>query len=138
AGVRGARLPRRFAASRRARVPRGARVADPANPRHQGARVRGRADRGVLQQRRPGVIRVAVVGAGPWGMNHVRAVASEPSMTLARVVDPDPAARERVTALIPAARVLDDADRVFSDSAVDAVIIATPAPSHAALACAAL
>ena len=71
-------------------------------------------------------------------MNHVRAVASEPTAKLASVVDPDPAARERVTALVPIANVLDDADRVFADASVDAVIIATPAPSHAALACAAL
>lgn len=71
-------------------------------------------------------------------MNHVRAVASESSTRLASVVDRDPAACERVAALVPVAHVLDNVDRVFSDSAVDAVIIATPAPSHAELACAAL
>ena len=81
--------------------------------------------------------RIAVIGAGPWGMNHVRAVAAEPSADLVGVVDHDLAARDRVAALAVTS-LHDDADRVLADPAVDAVIIATPAPSHAALACAAL
>lgn len=82
--------------------------------------------------------RIAVIGAGPWGMNHVRAVAAEPSAVLASVVDHDPAARERVASMLSVPQLHDDPDRVLADSSVDAVIIATPAPSHAALACAAL
>jgi predicted dehydrogenase len=91
------------------------------------------------------MIRVAVIGAGPWGMNHVRAVTSEPSTELASVADCDPVARERVRSHVERVRshvancaVHDDADRVLADPSIDAVIIATPAPSHAALACAAL
>lgn len=84
------------------------------------------------------MIRVAVIGAGPWGMNHVRAVASEKATQLVSVVDRDPAARERVASFIALDQIHEDADRVFSEPSIDAVIIATPAPSHAALACAAL
>jgi len=84
------------------------------------------------------VLRVAVFGAGSWGINHVRVVASENRCTLAAIVDPDPAARERARSIAPAARLAADADRVLSDQDIDAIVIATPAPTHAPLALAAL
>ena len=84
------------------------------------------------------MLRVAVFGAGSWGINHVRVVASENRCTLAAIVDPDPAARERARSIAPAARLAADADRVLSDQDIDAIVIATPAPTHAPLALAAL
>ena len=79
--------------------------------------------------------RIAVIGAGAWGLNHVRVVASE--ATLAAVVDPDrdALARARAIAVVPA---LTDPDHILADPSVEAVVIASPAATHAALACAAL
>lgn len=82
--------------------------------------------------------RIAVIGAGPWGINHLRVVAAEPRCELVAVVDPDPAARARAATIAPHARPFEHAEDVFADPAIDAVIIATPARTHTELACAAL
>ena len=82
--------------------------------------------------------RIGVLGAGAWGLNHVRVVAAEPACVLAAVADPDRAAGERAARLAPQALIFTDAEHVLSDQAIDAVVIATPAPTHASLATAAL
>ena len=79
------------------------------------------------------MIRVAVVGAGAWGLNHVRVLASAPGAELVLVVDPDPATEARVRALAPGARHAVDLDQALAPS-IDALVIASPAPTHAALA----
>ena len=84
------------------------------------------------------MIRVGILGAGAWGINHVRVVTAEAGCELVAVADPDPDAVARVRAFSPGARVERDADRVLSDRDVDAIIIASPAPTHAALATTAL
>jgi predicted dehydrogenase len=81
--------------------------------------------------------RVAVIGAGAWGLNHVRVLASEPGWELARVVDPDPGVAARVRRIAPGVTTVPDPDAVLSDDAIDAVVIASPAHTHAALALAA-
>ena len=78
-------------------------------------------------------IGVAVIGAGAWGINHVRVVATEPRCRLVAVVDPDAACRERASAFDTDC-VHADPDAVLGDPRVDAVVIATPAPTHAVLA----
>lgn len=83
------------------------------------------------------MIRVGVIGAGAWGVNHVRVLAGEPQCQLALVADPDPNVVERVRALSPV-RVVSDPRTVLDDPSIDAVVIASPAPTHAALAHAAL
>lgn len=80
------------------------------------------------------MIRVAVLGAGAWGINHVRVVANEPRCELAWVADVDPQAAGRASAIAHGAPTTATADQVFADASVDAVVIATPAPTHAALA----
>ena len=47
---------------------------------------------------------VAVVGAGYWGVNHVRTFAHLPGCELVRVCDPDPKNRTRAAGLCPSAR----------------------------------
>ncbi len=81
--------------------------------------------------------RVAVVGAGMWGINHVRVFASEPRCKLLAVCDPDPRAAARVHQLAPEVR-LASWDELLGDPCIDAVVIATPAVTHADLACQAL
>ncbi|MDB4963234.1 MAG: oxidoreductase domain protein [Myxococcales bacterium] len=85
--------------------------------------------------RRP---RVAVIGAGAWGLNHVRVVASEPRCELVAIVDRDPAACARGKELAPGASVLHDPEQVFADPSIEIVVVATPAPTHANITCAAL
>lgn len=82
--------------------------------------------------------RIAVIGAGAWGMNHVRAVASDSSCELVAIVDPEPTARQRAHAFVHHANVLADSDAVLDSREVDAVIIATPSRLHASLAIRAL
>lgn len=82
--------------------------------------------------------RLAVIGAGAWGLNHVRVVASEPSCELVLVADRDPAARQRALQVAPRAEVSGDAERALADPSIDGVIIATPAKTHADLARAAI
>ena len=82
--------------------------------------------------------RIGVIGAGAWGINHVRVAAAEPTCRLTAVVDPDPAARTRVIAITPAVDISRDARSLLVSSDIDAVIIASPAPTHVELACAAL
>lgn len=82
-------------------------------------------------------VRVAVIGAGAWGTNHVRVVGSEPRCELAAIVDVSPLACERASSLV-AAPTFTSADAVLGDASIDAVVIATPAPTHVPLALAAL
>jgi predicted dehydrogenase len=81
--------------------------------------------------------RLAVIGAGAWGANHVRVLASEARCELVAIADPDPAAIARAHAIAPAAR-RDSVDAILADPQVDALVIASPAPTHAELATAAI
>ncbi len=81
-------------------------------------------------------VRVGVIGAGAWGKNHVRTLASLPDTELAGVCDVDPAVRERVTRHHPAAFVTDSPAELLAR--VEAVVIASTARTHAELGCAAV
>lgn len=74
--------------------------------------------------------RVAVVGAGGWGQNHVRNFASLGALTV--VVDRDPKVCAARQAAYPEVRVVSSVDEALDD--FDAAVIATDAPSHAAVA----
>lgn len=77
---------------------------------------------------------IAVLGSGYWGKNHVRVFARAANAHLRWVCDPDPAALAAAAGLAPRARTTSDLDRVLADPAVDGVVIATPAATHADLA----
>ena len=79
-------------------------------------------------------ISVGVAGLGYWGPNLARNFAAIPGCELAWLCDGDPAALERVGAAIPAARRTADLADLLADDALDAVVLATPVPTHAALA----
>jgi len=77
-------------------------------------------------------LRVGVIGAGAWGKNHVRTVATLADAELAAVCDADPKTRERLTRQYPAVHITGEvADLV---GRVDAVVIASPAATHARVA----
>lgn len=80
---------------------------------------------------------LAVVGAGRWGINHVRVVAAEAACELRAVCDPDPTVEATVREFT-AAPWYAGIDPALADPRVDAVVIAAPASTHAALAARAL
>lgn len=79
-------------------------------------------------------VRVGVCGLGYWGPNLARNIATSPLAELVWACDADEAKRSRVVANHPGARATADLDEVLADESVDAVVLATPVPSHAALA----
>lgn len=81
-------------------------------------------------------LKIAVVGAGAWGRNHVRTVAGLSDATLAAVCDLDEKKLDAVRRQYPG--VLATASLDAALSAAEAVVVASPAASHAALATAAI
>ena len=78
--------------------------------------------------------RVAVVGLGYWGPNLARNFAALPDAELAWCCDPSEANRRRIAPLFPSARIASELDEVLADDTVDAVVLATPVPTHASMA----
>ena len=79
-------------------------------------------------------MRIGVAGLGYWGPNLARNFASIPDCELRWGCDPDEAARESIRSRFPGIRVTDDLDELLADDDLDAVALATPVPTHAALA----
>jgi predicted dehydrogenase len=79
-------------------------------------------------------VSVGVVGLGYWGPNLARNFAALPECELAWCCDADVARRERLASQFPSARFTGDLDELLSDPALDAVVLATPVPTHATLA----
>jgi predicted dehydrogenase len=77
-------------------------------------------------------LKIGVVGAGTWGKNHVRTVAGLAEGELTAVCDTDAKVRERVARQYPSALVTADVSALLQ--AVDAVIVASPAATHATVA----
>jgi predicted dehydrogenase len=81
-------------------------------------------------------VRTAVVGCGYWGANLLRAFASLSDLRVA--CDLSEAVRERVRRHYGAVRVTGSYQAVLDDPEVQGVVLATPAPLHAAMAIQAL
>jgi predicted dehydrogenase len=79
-------------------------------------------------------IRIGVVGLGYWGPNLARNFAALPGCELRWACDADERARERVAALYPSAKPTADLQDLLDDPQLDAVVLATPVPTHAELA----
>ena len=77
---------------------------------------------------------VAVVGLGYWGPNLARNLDALPDAELRWIVDSSEDQRERVRGRFPGARPTGSLDEVLADDEVEAVVIATPVPTHADLA----
>ena len=76
---------------------------------------------------------VAVVGVGRIGTIHLRNVSAIPGVRVVVVADAKREAAEQGRALVGAERATDDVEAAIRDPAVDAVLIATPTPTHARL-----
>jgi predicted dehydrogenase len=83
-------------------------------------------------------LRVGVVGLGYWGPNLARNFAAIPGCELAYLCDADAEARERLLPLFPQAVLATEIDELLVDPALDAIVLATPVPTHAELAVRAL
>jgi predicted dehydrogenase len=79
-------------------------------------------------------LKVGVAGLGYWGPNIARNLAALPGVELAWCCDADEANRARTAPMFPRARFTAELDDVLADETVDAVALATPVPTHAALA----
>ncbi|SNR36009.1 Gfo/Idh/MocA family oxidoreductase [Blastococcus mobilis] len=81
---------------------------------------------------------MALVGSGRMGAFHAETLARRlPSARLAAVVDPAPGAAERLAGALGADRSCTDVAQLWDDPAVEAVVIAAPARTHADLVVAA-
>ena len=83
-------------------------------------------------------LRVGVAGLGYWGPNLARNFASIEGCELAWLCDASEQARARVAPLFPAARASGELSELLGDPDLDAVVLATPVPTHAELAVAVL
>jgi predicted dehydrogenase len=79
-------------------------------------------------------MRVAVAGLGYWGPNIARNLAALEGVELAWCCDPSQEHRDRVAPMFPGARLTAELDEVLADEQLDAVALATPVSTHAALA----
>jgi predicted dehydrogenase len=75
---------------------------------------------------------IGLAGLGYWGPNLARNF--DDLGVLSALCELDPALRERFAARYPNARVYADFDALLSDDSVDAIVIATPVPTHYELA----
>jgi predicted dehydrogenase len=83
-----------------------------------------------------GGVRVGQAGLGAWGANLVRNL--DEVAELAWICDSSQERLEALARRYPAAKATTDYDELLSDAAVEAVVIATPVPTHYELARAAL
>lgn len=80
-------------------------------------------------------LRVGLLGCGYWGTRLLRVFGEMPDVDMTIVVDPDGAARRAVGGAVATAS---EAEVLWSDRALEAVLIATPPATHYELARAAL
>ncbi|MDH5806089.1 MAG: Gfo/Idh/MocA family oxidoreductase [Gemmatimonadota bacterium] len=79
-----------------------------------------------------GKVRIAVFGAGNWGRNHVRTLASMPDVSSVVVCDTDPTKREAIAVQVPGVETVASFDEIGDK--VDGVVVATPASVHGNIA----
>ena len=77
---------------------------------------------------------VAQIGCGYWGPNVLRNFSAQPGCWVKFVAEINKERQQYVTANFPRSNVVDNVDEVLADTEVDAVIVATPASSHHAIA----
>jgi predicted dehydrogenase len=76
------------------------------------------------------MINVGVIGAGYWGINHVRTFNALNTCNLTRVADLSQGNLERVRGISTSIQTTDDYRRILDDKDISAVVIATEAESH--------
>jgi predicted dehydrogenase len=77
---------------------------------------------------------VGIVGLGYWGPNLMRSLGRLPQVKVKYGCDLDESKRARLESLYPHARFTGDFEELLSDDELDAVVVASPVPTHATLA----
>ncbi len=80
------------------------------------------------------MMQIGVVGLGNWGRNVVRCFSRVPGVTLKYICDANARCLEAQRTLYPQATATADFADLLDDDALEAVVLATPAPTHAQLA----
>jgi predicted dehydrogenase len=80
------------------------------------------------------LLRIGVAGLGYWGPNLARNFAGLPGCELAWCCDASEAARERWAPSFPGTRFTAELDDLLDDDGLDAIVLATPVPTHGSLA----
>ncbi|HEY7566013.1 MAG TPA: Gfo/Idh/MocA family oxidoreductase [Gemmatimonadaceae bacterium] len=84
-------------------------------------------------------LRIGVIGCGAIATSiHLRVLRRLPAVRITALADPVPEARARAGLLVRSAALLTSADELLDRSDVDAVVVAAPSGSHAAIALATL
>jgi predicted dehydrogenase len=77
---------------------------------------------------------VGVIGCGEWGPNHIRTFQANPQAHVVAAIDADASRLDRIRGLYPEVECYTDHKKMLKDDRIKAVIIATPPPTHYALA----
>jgi predicted dehydrogenase len=80
--------------------------------------------------RRSAVTKLALIGCGYWGPNHLRTFNSLPGIAMDFVVDLDPGRLEVARQAYPGARCEQDPAAALEDPAIEAIVVATPLSTH--------
>ena len=83
----------------------------------------------------PATFSIAVIGTGYWGKNYVRALYEmQPQLSLRYVCDANEALLAAMRPRFPGVAFVPDVDVLLADASLSAVVVATPASTHFALA----
>src|SRR6266851_5074798 len=82
----------------------------------------------------PNPLGIGVVGCGYWGPNLIRSFDRLPEARLVALCDADPGRLERLGPQYPSARAYTDFEEFLAHPGLDAVALATSAPTHFRLA----
>ena len=75
-------------------------------------------------------IKIAIIGTGRWGMNHVRTARKILGENFNLVCDAYRTNEDKIKEIAEDIRIITDPAEIANDSSIDAVIIATPAETH--------
>lgn len=79
-------------------------------------------------------VRLAVAGAGAFGREHIRMLAASPDVEIVGIADANRAAAEAAARDFGATEIASDANEMTSRLKPDGLIVATPGPTHVAIA----
>ena len=77
------------------------------------------------------MIRIALAGAGHWGTNYLRVFHGMDSVEIVSICDSRQEVMERVKKQYPSLKGVTNFSQLLEDSRIDAIVIATPACTHA-------
>ncbi len=80
-----------------------------------------------------GALTLGVIGCGHWGPNHIRVFSELDRARVIAIADPSEAMRKRMAKRFPTIQCSADHRDLLSTDAIDAVVIATPTDTHAAI-----